>query len=235
MLELKSNSRYIVRGGELNFQAIGGVEPYTFSMLEDTTDNGSIDSDGVYTAGTAFGRDTIVVTDGNSDTAQLEVVVMNHFELVAAIINKEMNLGPDQVYIYNQKFIIPKDEKIYISIGILNTKPFSNINRHNNGESEQSATFITALDINILSTSPEILSRKEEVILALNSDYSKRMQTLNSFHISPLSSQFTNVSSVEGPSIPFRFNINVNMTYAISRKTNVDCYEEFLGDFTIIT
>jgi len=235
MLELKTNSRYIVRGGQIQVEPTGGVAPYTYLVVSDPTPNGTIDANGVYTAGQEFGADTIQVIDANSDTAMVDVVVVNHFELVAAIINKEMGLGPNQVYIYNQKFIIPKDDKIYVSIGILSTRPFSNVNRFKDGKSEQSATFRTALDINIMSVSPDILSRKEEVILALNSDYSRRMQTLNSFHIAPLSSQFTNVSSVEGPSIPFRFNINVNMTYAISSKKETECYDNYAGDLNILT
>jgi len=58
------------------FTASGGYGSYTYEILVDSSSGATIDSEGLYTAGTATGIDTIKVTDelGNSTTVEIGVL-----------------------------------------------------------------------------------------------------------------------------------------------------------------
>jgi hypothetical protein len=236
-VRLLSNATSIKTNGRVPFVATEGVEPYTYEVLSGGA-GGSINSSGLYTAPSVSGVDTIRATDDDGTQVELAINIMSPIKLFCDVIKNFMDLSDDQIYIYNQKFNIPPDERLYVAVGVGPVKPFSNINRHSesgaNYNSNQFANFKTTLEINILSKSTDALERKEEVVLALNSDYSNRQQELNSFHIAPITSQFNNLSEIEGSAIPYRFNISVNMLYAYEKVNAAEYYDEF-PDLNIAT
>lgn len=229
-LALLQNITAISKNNRTIFQGTGGVEPYSYSVLPGGA-GGSIDPvTGVYTSPDAFGIDTIEVTDSDlvPATAQATINVLSAIQLFCDVIRTELELDADQVYIYNQKFDIPVDDRLYIAVGVLVPKPFSNTNRFLSDTNEkQSANFQCMMSVNILSKSMEALHRKEEVIMALNSTYAQSQMEANSFYIAPLSTSFVNLSEMDGPAIPFRFNISVNMQYFVTKSKSVPYYNDF--------
>lgn len=224
------NTNRLILNGRTRFGATDGVEPYTFSVSGGNS--GTIDAaSGIYTAPPRSGVFTITATDANGDSDSIDIVVMSHLKLFCDIIQQEMGLENDQVYIYNQKFDIPPDERLYVAIGVNQIKPFGSRNFHDGSgaglESQQYGSFQANLSINIMSRNTDALERKEEVLLALNSTYSEQQQNNNSFYVAPLTSSFANLSQVEGAAIPFRFNISVNIQYAIKKTRSVNFYSEF--------
>jgi hypothetical protein len=237
-VRLLSNATAIRINGRVPFVATEGVAPYTYEVLPGGA-GGSIDSStGLYVAPSVSGVDTIRATDDNGTEVEKTINVMTPLKLFCDVIQEFMGLDADQVYIYNQKFNIPPDERLYIAIGVGAIVPFSNINRAASsisGMSEnQFANFKTTLELNIFSFDNSALDRKEEVVLALNSDYSKKQQELNSFYIAPLTSQFNNLSDIEGSKIPFRFNISVNLQYAYEKVSPIEYYDTF-PDLQLVT
>lgn len=218
------------KGLETSFLASGGVEPYTYEVVAGGA-GGTIDSDGYYTAPQNYGVDIIRVTDSDTVPVVIEkkIGIMGYLELICNIIQQEMGLDDNQVYIYNQKFTIPKDSKLYIAVGILSSKPFGNTNRKMSEGSDlledQSINVMNTVSIDIMSRGPDALYRKEEVIMALNSMYAQNQQTANSFHVAKIPVGFTNLSDEDGAAIPFRFNISVNVQYAIKKNKAVRYYD----------
>ncbi len=211
------------------FLASGGTEPYVYSVQPGGV-GGAIDPDtGVYTAPSTPGGDTIIATDDDANTATADILVGTPLQLFCDIIQKELNLQPGRVYLWDQKIMQPEDSGLYIAIGVISCKPFSNINRFNGatGESDQSANFQATLSIDIISRGHEARDRKEEVILALVSDYARTQMAANSFYIAPQSSAFQNLSEVDGAAIPYRFNISVNLLYAARKSQAVPVYDTF--------
>lgn len=220
-MRLLSNSKTLIRGGCTPFQAVEGVEPYVYSIV---SGEGQIDPvTGLFQASNSTGPVVIRATAADAEEVDLEIVVLGPLSLFCSVIKEELNLDSSQVYIYNQKYSIPPDSKMYIAVGVGIVKPIGSVNR----EGDQYSSFKAALEVNILSKSEEALERKEEVLMALNSDFSKRLQAQNGFYIAPLSSQFNNLSETEGLSQVFRFNITVNIQYAITKLGNFDYYNQF--------
>jgi hypothetical protein len=118
-------------------------------------------------------------------------------------------------------------------VSVLQCKPFANTNFADGSgsglDSVQSINMVATLGIDVISRSNEALLRKEEVLMALASDYSQAQQEANSFNIGklPMGGQFVNLSPVDGAAIPYRFNISVNIQYFKRKVKAVPYFDDF--------
>lgn len=210
------------------FEGDGGVEPYVYSVV---SGGGSINaSTGIYTAPGSTAVVVVKVTDDDDVEATATLNVRSPLELFCEVIKEEMELEDDQVFLWDQKFNVPNDSRLYIAVGVLTCKPFSNINYLNSaGQSVQEVNMQATLSVDIMSRNTSALTRKEEVILALQSNYAQSQQEINSFYIGKISSSFVNLSQEEGAAIPYRFNISVNIQYFSTKIKTVPYYDTFEG------
>jgi len=229
------NSNYLGYSVSSPFQATGGVAPYSYAIAPDGV-GGSITSGGVYTAPSKVGSDKIVATDANGQKAVFKVYVGTVMHLVCDIIQKQMGLDDGRVYIFDQKIFMPTDEGVFVAVSMMNCKPFSNNIKYDptTDSDVQSSNFFAALQLDIISRSTEALFRKEELLMALKSTYAERQQELNSFHIGVLSTNFINLSQIDGAAIPYRFSITVNVQYQVKKIGSVSYFDTF-EDPTVIT
>lgn len=227
-----------------SFLAGDGTPPYIYSVKSGGA-GGIIDSStGLYTApssvnGGNFGPpdqiyDTVQAVDSLGNIALSEILVGNALLLFCDIIQNQLGLANGRVYLWDQKLFQPTDSGLYVAVSVLSCKPFANTNKFDgsssNSNSEQSVNMYALLQIDIISRDTEARDRKEEVILALNSNYARLQQTANSFNIGklPPGSQFTNLSQQDGAAIPYRFTIAVGLQYFFTKTTAVDSYGTFL-------
>lgn len=218
-----------------SFLATGGVAPYVYSVIPGGA-GGSIDSStGLYTApatvpsNPAQLNDTIQVTDSTSATATTSILVGNPLLLFSDIIQNQLGLDSNHCYLWDQKIFQPTDSGLYVAISVIRCKPFANVNEHASGDSNQYLSMYAVLDIDIISRGPAARDRKEEVLLALNSDYSELQQEANSFSIGRLAAggQFINLSNIDGSAIPYRYKISVAMQYAYIKSTATPYFDTF--------
>lgn len=213
------------------FQAIGGTSPYVYSVVAGGVGGTINSSTGLYSAPGVTGQDTILVTDAVSNTAQASITVLTPLELVCDIIQNQMGLASDQVYLWDQKIIIPKDSRLYVVVGVISCKPFGNTISLNTAGSGvvgiQSVNMQATLSIDIFSRGPQARDRKEEILMAVESQYSENQQTANSFRVYPISTGFANLSDLDGSAIPYRFNISANIQYFTSKSMQVPYYDTF--------
>lgn len=222
------NASAIAMGVPTAFAGTGGTAPYTYAVLPGGA-GGSISSGGVYTAPRVLGIDTIRVKDSAGQTLTTTISVLSPLQLICDIIAKELGLSSEQVFIYNQKWTIPNDERLYVAVGILTDKPFGNTNRSTGDAQVQSVNVHSNISIDIMSRSTQALDRKEEIIMALASQYAESQQALNSFQIGKISSSFVNLSEIDGAAIPYRFSISVGLQYFITKTRSVSYFDTFPG------
>lgn len=233
MLTLDATNKALVGGLASSCLASGGTPPYVYSISSNES-GGTIDASGNYVAGYVIGRDVITVMDATHATATTNIMVGCPLKLICDIIQKELSLVDGQVYLYNQKFNIPKDTELYVAVGVVSSKPFGNsISYDSTGKSVQSLNVRDTVSIDIMSRGTSALLRKEEVIMALNSSYAIKQQELNSFNISRIPTQMNNLSSLEGNAIPFRFNININVQYFVNKTKSSEYFDNGLGQDVI--
>ncbi len=228
---LTPSSATVNQGGSRQFVASGGVAPYTYSLVSGV---GSIHpTTGIYTAPAQMGVAVVRATDSDviPSTVDANVAVASALSLLADIIRQEMGLANDQVYLWDQKFDIPNDYRLYIAIGVQSAKPFGtsrDMDTSGVGIIEtMSVNMQATASIDLLSRGPDARDRKEEVLLALKSTYSIQQQDAYGFMVAPHTVGFVNLSELDGPAIPYRFNLSLNLQYKVTKARVIEYYDNF--------
>lgn len=222
---------------QASFLGINGTSPYTYAVLSSGA-GGSIDpTTGVYTAPAIINSDpkklydTIRVTDSLAATATARILVGSPLLLFCEIIQKELSLPDGRVYLWDQKIMQPTDNDLYVAVSVPSCKPFGNTNRWKTTlsglEQSQFVSMAAQVEIDIISRGPSARDRKEEVIIALESNYARQQQDANSFYIGKLSTGFLNLSEADGAAIPYRYKISVAMQYAFQKARPIDYFDTF--------
>lgn len=222
-----------------SFLASGGTAPYVYAVRAGGA-GGTINSvTGLYLAPAAASSDPkkafdiIDVTDNVGARASLNILVGTSLLLFCDIIAKEMDLPIGRVVVWDQKIFQPTDEKLYVAVKVLTCKPFANTNKGmpvtGSFDSVQSINMYAQLQLDIISRGPEARDRKEEMVMALASNYAQSQQEANSFFIGkiPAGGQFINLSSPDGAAIPYRFNISVGIQYFVTKVKEVPFMDTF--------
>lgn len=240
-LSLTQNYTAIVPGAEFaQFVAIGGTEPYVYSVVPGGA-GGSVDPDtGDYTSPdemTAYPAallyDTLLVTDADLNTATATILVATPIFLFCEILQVQLGLPNDHVYLWDQKIFQPTDSQLYVAVSVPSCNPIGNVNRPASDDSgllqAQYVSMYARVDIDVISRGPAARDRKEQIILALNSVYSQQQQEANGFYIGKksISNGFQNLSQIDGAAIPYRYKITYAMQYAVSLTSSVPYFDTF--------
>jgi hypothetical protein len=227
-VKILSNSTAIGINRTAPFVASGGTSPYTYSMAGNGAGGTINSSTGQYVAPAKNGIDTIVATDSLGQIGVLQINVCNSIELVCDILQKQLGLSQGRVYLWDQKIDMPKDSGMFIAVSMLSCKPFSNtIQQNSDGTQTQSTNFYATLQIDAISKDSSARDRKEEILMALNSQYAEQQQNLNGFGIGRITSSFVNLSQIDGAAIPYRFALTVNIQYLVTSTVAASYFDTF--------
>ncbi len=242
-LTLRQTATAVGAGGFASFGGTGGAEPYAYTVLPSGA-GGTIDiTTGDYTAPAAVSSnprmlyDTIQVEDYAAATATAQILVGTPLLLFCEILQRELGLSAGRVYLWDQKIMQPTDDGLYIAVSVPSCKPFANVNRNvsagsNPGDGmtqEQFIAMYATVDIDIISRGPAARDRKEEIILALGSNYAQQQQNACGFNVGklPPNGRFINLSEVDGAAIPYRYRISVAMQYAFQKTQASQYFDTF--------
>jgi len=138
--------------------------------------------------------------------------------ILCDIISTDMEIDPTRVVVYNQNFKPPKDDDIYIVVSEGISRIIGNTNRFEPADSEaepptvdrevKSVSKATEYNIEITSKNTDAKYRKEEILMAITSDYSQQKQEENQIKVSR-TSQISDLSFIEGGSSLHRYRITV--------------------------
>lgn len=238
-LSLTSSVTAMGPGLTTYFLATGGTSPYTYSVIPGGA-GGTIDSStGEYSSPAILSTnpvqayDTIVVEDETTATASKQILIGNPLLLFCDILQNQLGLDNNHIYLWDQKLMQPTDSSLYIAVGVVNSRPFGNTNSYDGSggglASIQSVNMLDILSIDAISRGPAARDQRGLIILALNSTYAESQQELNSFSIGqlPAGGQFVNLSEIDGAAIPYRFRIQVNLQYFVTNVQSVPYYSNF--------
>lgn len=226
-----------------SFLATGGDEPYLYEV-EPGGAGGNIDpATGAYVAPPGFSSnvnqryDTIKVTDYSGATQTARMLVGSPLMLFCDIIQTYMDLANGRVYLWDQKIMQPKDAGLYVAVSMPAANPIGSSNRFNpdTNTSDQYVSMQGVIDVDMISRDGTARDRKEELILAFNSDYSRRQQDANSFSIALISTRFTNLSEGDGAAIPYRYKATVKMLYVYRKNVATSYFDKFVTEGEINT
>jgi hypothetical protein len=237
---VKQNAYAVAPGIRASFHASGGDEPYLYEVLPDGA-GGTIDpATGAYRAPLVLnedpvkGFDVIRVTDYSNEVVETTIRVCTPLLLVCEIIEREMALPNGSVYLYSQKKMMPTNTDIFVAVSIDKVNYYGSSTKgvtEDDGDTFTSAQWVVysaTLGIDITSRDTKVLFRKDEVVLALNSEYSKMQQSRNTFGIARLpASNMVPRPIQDGAAIPYRFYFQVNVNFGMPKGTPIEFYDTF--------
>ena len=159
-------------------------------------------------------------------------------EYIVDIIRKELNLSQQNVWIHSQnRKIPPESTELYCTVGCVDFMPISSKSTFKfidatqtdpeYGTEIQTVYGRASVQIDLLSRSNESRIRRAELLMALNSYYSKSMQEQHQFRIFELPSRFINTSGLEGGSEINRFSIIIRAMISEDKVKESDYYDTF--------
>lgn len=221
-----------------SFLAIGGAAPYSYTVLPNGA-GGTIDPvTGVYTAPAVASSspngayDVVSAADSLGASGSSRILVGLPLMLFCDIIQKGLGLADGRIYLWDQKIFEPKDYDLFVAVSVPMCKPFGNsresgVDAFGAFTQVQSVNMYAHVDVDILSRGPAARDRKEEVILALNSNYAEQQKEANSFGFGILSTAFVNLSQIDAAAIPYRYKISVGMQYFVRSQSPVSYFDSF--------
>lgn len=160
---------------------------------------------------------------------------MNILTYICEILQKFMELDDGQVYIYNQKYILPRTTGFFICIGLQGINVLAN-----NTETKEIGNDVkeilttqtqSQISIDIYSYDFSAIEKKEEILMALKSNLSQNIQSKYGFHIATVPTNFNHISEQDGTKILNRFNLLLNV---ISKKEKVISSDYYNTSYIII-
>lgn len=154
-------------------------------------------------------------------------------EYIVDIIRKEMNLDQQNIWIYSQnRKIPPQSQELYVTVGCVDFLPISSKSRYNPDSNTEIQTVYgrASVQVDILSRSREARIRRAELLMALNSYYSKEVQDKHQFRIFELPARFLNTSSLEGGSEINRFSLVIRAMISEDKIKETPYYDQFSGN-----
>ena len=151
-------------------------------------------------------------------------------EYIVDIIRKEMNLNQQNIWIHSQnRKIPPQSQELYVTVGCVDFLPISSKSRYNPADDTEIQTVYgrASIQIDILSRSREARIRRAELLMALNSYYSKEVQDKKQFRIFELPQRIINTSSLEGGSEINRFSLIIRAMISEDKVKETDYYDTF--------
>ena len=151
-------------------------------------------------------------------------------EYVVDIIRTELGLDQQHIWIQSQnRKIPPNSNDLYVVVGVVDFLPISSKSYYlSETDKERQILYGRAnIQIDIFSRSNEARIRRGEILMALNSFYSKGIQDSKQFRIFELPSTFINLSGLAGGSDINRFTMRFYAMIAESKEKSSDYYDTF--------
>lgn len=119
--------------------------------------------------------------------------------------------------------------ELYVTVGCVDFLPISSKSQYNPDDDTEVQTVYgrASVQIDILSRSLEARQRRAELLMALNSFYSKEIQDKYQFRIFELPARFINTSSLEGGSEINRFSLIIRAMISQDKVKSSAYYDTF--------
>ena len=151
-------------------------------------------------------------------------------QYVVDIIRTEMGLDQQHIWIQAQnRKIPPNSNDLYVVVGVVDFLPISSKSRFDSKTDKEIQTLYgrANIQVDIFSRSNEARTRRGEVLMALNSFYSKGIQDSKQFRIFELPSTFINLSGLAGGSDINRFTMRFYAMVAEDKVKSSTYYDTF--------
>lgn len=151
--------------------------------------------------------------------------------LVCDILQHELDIPKERLFIFNDDRELPKDDNLYIVVEPESFPPYgvSHTHKIENGKYYEvtSASYKYRILIHCCSVNPEACDIAPQVSICMNSDFARNYMLSKGFHIGKLPVDVRNMSSVEGTRRMNRLDCEFNMLSTVTTQKEVEYYDKF--------
>lgn len=146
-------------------------------------------------------------------------------QIICDIIKDGMQLKDDQIWIYNQRWEIPEDKRLYVVVGLMSAVPYGNTFRFSSSDNtDQLYQYMKEMiSVDLLSYTTEPQEKYAQILGSIMSTYSQQIQEAQAIKIYSSPMTINDVSHVEGPT---RLN-RISMTLQVLRKYDMLALTEY--------
>jgi hypothetical protein len=159
---------------------------------------------------------------------------MKTAQIICDIIQHELDLEPGQVMVYNQRFPIPTSVGVFITVGMIGIKPYSNTSRQVGDllgmNEEQSVAMAELLSVNVMSANTSTLDLYPFVLMAFASNYSQQQQDNYQIRIAVIPTAATDTSFLEETSQMTRQTVTLQVLRSYSKIKAISYYDDFTDE-----
>lgn len=152
--------------------------------------------------------------------------------ILVGILLAELALEEPRVVIYNQRWTLPPDEGLYVTVAFLAERNFGVSKKYvDNGDGQllevQTRNTQEHFTINLMSRNDDAFFRKGDVIFAFNSDTAQQACEKYALRFGAIPSAFVDVSRNEGAARVNRYALTFNLLRAYDRTRLVESFNQF--------
>lgn len=152
---------------------------------------------------------------------------------IVELLRGFMELKPARCMLYNQRWKLPEDDGIYVTVALLTSKPYGSTKSYETSLDGSALLEIIELriqetySINIFSRSQDALNRKEEVVMAFNSTAAQQMCEAHALKLATLPVSFVDTSLLEGAARLNRYTVTMAILRGTSKTNIVQYFDHF--------
>ena len=153
--------------------------------------------------------------------------------LLAGLLQQQLGLANNRVYLYNQKWNIPPDDGLFIVVNFTGEKVFSStyqtVNNPVTGNLDETKTTNVreTYTVNLFSRNAEAVQRKHEITFAVHSTAAQQLAEKYSLQFAPVPTFVTDTSSLEASAELNRTSITLQILRAYSQTNTCQFYDTF--------
>ncbi len=159
---------------------------------------------------------------------------MKTAQIICDILQHELELDPGQIMVYNQRFKIPPSTGVFITVGMIGIKPYSNQSTQVGSEEgmveHQSVAMSELLSINVMSSNTGSIDLYPFVLMALASNYSQQQQDTYQITIARIPKAANDTSFLEETSQMTRQTVTLQCLRSYSKIKSIDYYDDFTDE-----
>lgn len=154
--------------------------------------------------------------------------------LLCGLLRRYMGLAIDQCVVYNQKWLVPPDDRLYLTVSSLGPQraygaTVETFDGPGGGVLLEEIAIPTQemIGIDLYSRSQEAVDRKEELLMTLASTFAQQLCEQYAMKMARIPMTFADLSGLEGTSRLNRFHLAFAVLRTRSKVTVIEYYDAF--------
>jgi hypothetical protein len=144
----------------------------------------------------------------------LNNIPQTSLDLIRLILINQIDIAPERVNIYDEKWVQPPNDDLFITLEFRNSRCLANrntlITAGGTTVESQDVNMLENVTVGVFSKNRSAAQKKEEVLMAIGSSYAQQLMEKYAFKISRIGT-IEDLSALEGSAMLKRYDVNLTV------------------------